>query len=228
MKSLSQYNSEHNFLFEFRETRIKKCIKIIRNLNRGCFLDIGCSTGEWGEFWLKDGWDVFGIDIDKMHLNEAESKGVKASYCDLNREKLPFNDNFFDLIFAGEVIEHLIDTDGFLQELHRCLKPGGFILITTPNLVSIENRVRILFGLYPLWVDYRLQGSGHVRAYTTTVLKKQLQESGFKVRKTTGNWAPFIPQRFFNDIQLPWLSFTGSLFPRMAMDIIVLAQKSMS
>lgn len=228
MKSLSQFNSEHNFLFEFRETRIKKCIKIIRNLNRGCFLDIGCSTGEWGEFWLKDGWDVFGIDIDKMHLSEAERRGVKASYCDLNREKLPFNDNSFDLIFAGEVIEHLIDTDGFLQELHRCSKPGGFILITTPNLVSIENRLRILFGLYPLWVDYRLQGSGHVRAYTTTVLKQQLQESGFKVRKTTGNWIPFIPQRFLNDIQLPWLSFTGSLFPRMAMDIIVLAQKSMS
>jgi hypothetical protein len=59
-------------------------------------------------------------------------------------------------------------------------------------------------------------------------LKQQLQESGFKVRKTTGNWIPFIPQRFLNDIQLPWLSFTGSLFPRMAMDIIVLAQKSMS
>jgi 2-polyprenyl-3-methyl-5-hydroxy-6-metoxy-1,4-benzoquinol methylase len=226
MKNISEYNSEHKFLFEFRETRIKKCIKIINSLNKGSFLDIGCSTGEWGEYWLNNGWDVYGIDIDKMHLLEAESRGIKASYCDLNKEKLPYSDNSIDLIFAGEVIEHLIDTDTFIHELYRCLKPGGFLLITTPNLVSIENRLRILFGVYPVWVDYRLQGSGHVRTYTPSVLRKQLRAFGFKIRKTTGNWVPLIPQRFLNDIQAPWLSFTGTLFPRLAMDMIVLARKS--
>jgi 2-polyprenyl-3-methyl-5-hydroxy-6-metoxy-1,4-benzoquinol methylase len=226
MRNISEYNSAHKFLFEFRETRIKKCIRIIKNLDKGTFLDIGCSTGEWGEYWLKKGWDVFGVDIDTMHLREAENKGLKASYCDLNKDKLPFSDSFFDLIFAGEVIEHLIDTDGFINELYRCLKPGGHILITTPNLVSFENRLRMLFGIYPVWVDYRLQGSGHVRAYTPTVLKRQLRSSGFKIRKTTGNWVPFIPQKFLNDIDFPWLSFSGSLLPGLAMDIIVLARKT--
>ena len=225
MKSLSKYNSEKYFLLEFKETRIKKCIKIIKNQKRGRFLDIGCSTGVWGQYWIKNGWDVFGIDINKEQLIKSEEKGIKTSHCDLNTDKLPFEDNFFDLIFAGEVIEHLIDTDGFLQELYRCVKPGGFVLLTTPNLVSFENRIRSLLGIYPIWVDYRLHGSGHIRAYTPSILRRQLKSFGFKIMKTTGNWVPFVPQRYLDDINAPWLSFTGTIFPGLSMDIIILAEK---
>jgi 2-polyprenyl-3-methyl-5-hydroxy-6-metoxy-1,4-benzoquinol methylase len=225
MKNISEYNSKRKFQYEFRETRIKKCISIINKLKKGSFLDIGCSTGEWGQLWMKSGWDVSGIDIDKEHLKDAENKGLKTSYCDLNSDNIPYNDNSFDLIFAGEIIEHLIDTDGFITELYRCVKPGGFVLITTPNLVSFENRIRILFGKYPMWVDYRLQGSGHIRAYTPATLRKQLRTIGFSIKKTTGNWVPFVPQNILNDIQAPWLSFTGSIFSGIAMDIIILAQK---
>jgi 2-polyprenyl-3-methyl-5-hydroxy-6-metoxy-1,4-benzoquinol methylase len=225
MKSISDYNSEHFFLFEFKETRIKKCIKIIKNLEKGCFLDIGCSTGDWGQYWIRNGWDVFGIDINKELLTKSNEKGIKTSYCDLNAEKIPYKDNSFDLIFAGEVIEHIIDTDGFLKELYRCVKPGGFVLLTTPNLVSFENRIRSLLGKYPIWVDYRLQGSGHIRAYTPTILRHQLRSFGFKIKKITGNWVPFVPQKYLDDIKVPWLSFTGTIFPRLSMDIIILAEK---
>jgi 2-polyprenyl-3-methyl-5-hydroxy-6-metoxy-1,4-benzoquinol methylase len=225
MQNISEYNSEQEFYYEFKETRIKKCIKIIERLNRGVLLDIGCSTGEWGQYWIKNGWDVFGIDINKEQLTKSEEKGIKTSYCDLNTDKIPYKDNSFDLIFAGEVIEHLIDTDGILKELYRCAKPGGFVLLTTPNLVSFENRLRSVLGIYPKWVDYRLQGSGHVRAYTPAILKHQLRSSGFKITKVTGNWIPFIPQKYLDDIKAPWLSFTGSIFPGLAMDIIILAEK---
>jgi len=200
-------------------------MKIIKKIKKGYFLDIGCSTGEWGQYWIRHGWDVSGTDINRDHLRESEKKGIKISYCDLNTEKLPYRNDFFDLIFAGEIIEHLIDTDGFLEEVYRCLRPGGFLLLTTPNLVSFENRLRSVLGFYPKWVDYRLQGSGHIRAYTLPALKHQLRSTGFKVKKVTGNWVPFIPQRFADDVKFPCLSFTGSLFPGLAMDIIVLAEK---
>lgn len=225
MKNISEYNSEKTFLFEFKETRIKKCIKIIEKLKKGSFLDIGCSTGVWGEYWIKNGWEVFGIDIDKVHLKESEKKGIKTSYCDLNKDKMPYKDNTFDLIFAGEVIEHLIDTDGFIKELYRCVKPCGFVLLTTPNLVSFENRIRSLMGIYPIWVDYRLHGSGHIRAYTPSILRRQLRSFDFKIVTMTGNWVPFIFQKFLDDIKAPWLSFTGTILPRLAMDIIILVKK---
>ena len=225
MKNISEYNAKRDFLYELKETRLKKCIKIINSLKKGALLDIGCSTGEWGQYWIKNGWDVFGIDINRDQLTEAEEKGIKTSYCDLNSDNLPFPDKFFDLIFAGEVIEHLTDTDGFVRDLYRCIRHGGFLLLTTPNLVSFENRLRFVLGRYPIWVDYRLRGSGHIRAYTPSILRRQLESFGFKITKTTGNWVPFIPQKFTDDIKAPWLSFTGSVFPSLAMDIIILAEK---
>ena len=61
-------------------------------------------------------------------------------------------------------------------------------------------------------VNYNLAGSGHVRAYTPGVLKKQLRDHGFRIVLHKGNWVPFIPQHFVNDIDVPWLAITGECF----------------
>lgn len=225
MKTISDYNIATKFTYEMRESRLKKCVKIIKSLQPGRLLDIGCSNGFWASYWTDLGWKCSGVDIDKEHVEIARQRGIDAKHCDLNSAPLPFEDQSFDLIFAGEVIEHLIDTDGFIRELQRCVRPGGFVLITTPNLVSFENRVRILLGVYPIWVNYNLAGSGHVRAYTPRILKKQLREHGFQVVVHKGNWVPFVPQRFVNDINMPFLAITGDILPSLSMDIIMLAQR---
>ena len=89
---------------------------------------------------------------------------------------LPISNACLDAVFAGEIIEHLVDTDSFIAEIARVLRPGGHAVITTPNLASFENRLRLLAGIYPIWVDHRVGGAGHVRAYTARVLKKQLAQ----------------------------------------------------
>lgn len=226
MKNVSNYNAMRDFQYEFRESRIKKCISIMDQMIPGHLLDIGCSVGNWAAYWTNRGWKASGIDINAENIESAQTKGITAKVCDLNNESIPFADNSFDLVFAGEVIEHLIDTDGFLKEIRRCLRPDGYLLLTTPNLSSFENRLRIMLGYYPVWVNYNLDGCGHVRAYTPPVLKKQLKQNGFHVIKHTGNWVPFVPQFLLNDIQLPCLSVTGSIFPNLSMDIIVLAKYS--
>ena len=198
---------------------------MIERLPPGKLLDIGCSTGDWAIHWKEKGWNPYGLDIDDDHVRISVKRGIAAEVCDLNAERIPFTEEIFDLIFAGEIIEHLVDTDGFLDELNRCLAPGGHLILTTPNLASFENRIRLLLGVYPIWLDHRLKGSGHVRAYTPTVLKRQLREHGFEIIKQTGNWVPFIPQRITDDVRIPALAVTGSLFPSLAMDIIILARK---
>jgi len=225
MSTISSFNSGLTFEYELRESRLKKCQRIIQTLPAGRMLDIGCSTGEWGVYWQHRGWEASGIDIDRKHLEIARRRQIDARLCDLNHDPLPFERCYFDLIFAGEVIEHLIDTDYFLDEVERCLRPGGALLITTPNLASFENRVRILLGMYPKWMNYNLSGSGHVRDYTPRILKKQLREHGLEVSLHTGNWVPFIPQHFLSDLDAPILSVTGDLLPSLAMDIIMLARK---
>lgn len=229
MDNLSTFNRNRGFTLNLRESRVKKTIRIIQGLSpKGRLLDIGCSTGQWALFWKNNGWESFGIDVNEDHVSQTTELGITARLCDLNSQQIPFADNYFDVIIAGEVIEHLIDTDSFIREIYRCLKAGGYLLITTPNLVSFENRIRILLGIYPIWVDYRLTNSGHVRAYTPRVLKKQLKSLGFKVVKHTGNWVPFIPQRILSDIQCPILAITGSLLPSLSMDIIMLACKDVN
>jgi len=225
MRTASVYNEAKKFTYELKESRLKKCCNIMEPLPVGRLLDIGCSTGDWAAYWQDRGWQCSGVDIDKEHVEFARGRGIDAKYCDLNHDQLPFENHSFDLIFAGEVIEHLVDTDGFVSELHRCLRSGGHVLITTPNLVSFENRLRILLGIYPAWVNYNLAGSGHVRAYTPRVLRNQLGEHGFKVVLHKGNWVPFIPQHFLTDIDLPALAVTGDLLPNLAMDIIMLARR---
>jgi SAM-dependent methyltransferase len=225
MRTVSEYNAATKFIYEMKESRLKKCARIIERLPVGRMLDIGCSTGDWALHWQGKGWECAGVDIDQHHVQLARQRGIDAQYCDLNKGPLPFDDDRFDLVFAGEIIEHLVDTDGFLSELWRCVRPGGSALITTPNLASFENRIRLLLGIYPIWLNYNLAGSGHVRGYTPRVLKKQLLEHGFEVTIHKGNWVPFIPQRFLNDIDVPLLAVTGELLPSLAMDIIVLARR---
>jgi SAM-dependent methyltransferase len=175
--------------------------------------------------WKKNGWSAAGIDINAQNVTAARNAGLEAHVCDLNRDPIPFSDGSFDLVFAGEVIEHLVDTDGFVSEIHRVCKQGGNVLLTTPNLASFENRARLLFGVYPKWLNYNLDGSGHVRGYTPGALKRQLSNHGFQIVKHTGNWVPFIPQRLVDDVKVPALAVTGDILPNLAMDIIVLARK---
>jgi 2-polyprenyl-3-methyl-5-hydroxy-6-metoxy-1,4-benzoquinol methylase len=225
MQSVSEYNQTRTFEYEMAESRLRKCARLIEKLPPGVILDIGCSTGTWAAYWMSKGWVACGVDVDRKHVDVARTKGIDAHYCDLNSDPLPFSDEHFDLVFAGEVIEHLVDTDGFLAEVARCTKPGGHVLITTPNLASFENRVRLLFGVYPNWLNYNLKGSGHVRGYTSRVLKKQLNAHGLRVIRHLGNWVPFIPQYFTDDVKIPILAITGDWFPSLSMDIMVMARK---
>lgn len=85
-------------------------------------LDVGCRDGYWSEKLKARGYDVTSIDIETSY----------GRVVDANR-RLPFGDASFDLIWCSEVIEHLRDPEFTLAEFKRVLRPGGQLLMTTPN-----------------------------------------------------------------------------------------------
>jgi SAM-dependent methyltransferase len=98
---------------------------------------------------------------------------------DLTRP-LPLRSGTLDGVFAGEIIEHLFEPIAFLRECHRVLVPGGAIVVTTPNLATLRDRVRFLLGRSPRQVDphhpyLRL----HIRPFTASSLVRAFTAVGF-------------------------------------------------
>jgi len=229
LKTLSDYNLEKfaSLVTDLRESRLRKVTRLIAEERPGSLLDIGCGNGEFSSRFLPLGFTVCGIDLTESQLEIARGRGLEARRHDLAAGPLPYEDGAFDIVFAGEVIEHLVDTTSFLRELRRVVRPGGCAIITTPNLASFENRIRLLFGVYPAWAEYKLEGGqGHVRSYTPATLRRHLHENNFAVERHLGNWVPFFPQRYADDVRMPFLAKTGDWFPGLAMDIIMKARRT--
>lgn len=207
-----------------RESRLQKAYRFIAEEPPGRLLDLGCGGGEFSARFRALGWQVCGVELIETQAARARALGIQVAAGEVSGG-LPFLAEEFDLVFAGELIEHLLDTDGFLAEISRVLRRGGALVLTTPNLASFENRLRLLLGRYPNWVDVRLGSSGHVRAYTPRVLIAQLVAHGFQVERHVGNWVPIIPQRFTDDVKWPWLQMTGDWWPSLAMAIILKCRK---
>ena len=159
-------------------------------------LDLGCGNGTQTKYIVKlvSATEAYGIDINQTYLKEAEKTGINGIRADLNTDKLPFDDDYFDLIILSEVIEHLLNPDNALKEAYRVLKSGGIFIITTPNLSSWMNRIYLLLGYQPpdMEVSTKIRVgnpwrtgalSGHIRPFTALAMKELLAYYGFTVKQ---------------------------------------------
>ena len=96
-------------------------------------LDVGCGIGMYSQAFFNEGADVFGIDIDKENIQKAKKLMPGISFLVDESENLPFENNFFDIVFLHEVLEHVKDDKKTISECFRVLKPGGKIIIFSPN-----------------------------------------------------------------------------------------------
>lgn len=226
-RSLAGYNRDlfAERVFEPRESRLRKALALLAAEQRGRALDVAAGSGIVSELLAAQGWEVSAVELSESLAEQVRARGVDdVRLHELGSGPLPFADGTFRLVFAGEIVEHLVDTTGFLEDVRRVLAPGGVLLLTTPNLASLENRIRLLLGVYPRWVDSELAGEGHVRAYTAPVLRRQLERIGFSVEAVTGNFVPVVPQQFLNDVLFPPLARTGDWLPRLSQGLVVKAR----
>jgi ubiquinone/menaquinone biosynthesis C-methylase UbiE len=110
-------------------------------------LDLGCDDGEWTlTLAERIGANcIYGIEIVDEQIQKAKKRGIKVTKSDLNA-KFPFRKNYFDVIHANQVIEHVASLDRFVQEMYRILKPGGCVIVSTENQCSWHNILATILG----------------------------------------------------------------------------------
>ncbi len=124
-----------NFLLE-------SVISNFSGLPKGKILDLGCGEGEYSKRLKDSGFDVISGDIDSARFKYKDEIGFK--YCDITN-KLPFADNTFDYVLLLEVIEHLRNPYAVISEINRIIKENGFLILSTPNILSLKSRFRFIF-----------------------------------------------------------------------------------
>jgi len=107
-----------------------------------------------------------------------------------------------DFVIMSEVIEHLVDPDGTLDEVRRILVPGGLLLLSTPNMAAWFNRLLLPLGVQPVFTEVSLRGIygrpgtevvGHLRVFTHRALVGLLRASGFTEVTITGAPGKVVP-----------------------------------
>ena len=143
-------------------------------------LSIACSDGIIEEkIKMKFGMEVHGIDAARKSLERAKSRGIVIKYGDIS-ESLPYPTGYFNFIFAGEIFEHILNIRSLFVEINRVLKTNGYLIVTTPNLAQIDDRIKFIFGKSPRQISplhpYLYL---HIRPFTFGSLKLALSSHGF-------------------------------------------------
>ena len=110
-------------------------------------LDLGCRSGALTRHFL-DGNEVVGLDVDAAALAKAAALGIEPLRANVE-EPLPFEDERFDAVVAGELLEHLRFPDALVAEIRRVLQPGGVLAGSVPNAFRLQSRLRFLRGRPP-------------------------------------------------------------------------------
>jgi 2-polyprenyl-6-hydroxyphenyl methylase/3-demethylubiquinone-9 3-methyltransferase len=153
-------------------------------------LDVGCGEGQLTAELAGAGTAVVGIDVAEEALRRARSQHPSLDLRIVPADGTwPLEDSSFDVVWAGETIEHVADTATWLSEVWRVLRPGGTLLLSTPAHGRLRMLVLALSGrAFDAHFDPR---SDHLRFYSRRSLARQLEELGFeRVRVRTAGGPP--------------------------------------
>jgi len=135
-----------------------------------------------------------GIDWSAGALRQARARSLSVLRGSVT-PRLPLADGTADVVVMSELIEHLVDPDAAIAEVRRVLRPGGSLLLSTPNLAAWYNRGLLAAGIQPVFSEVSLHGvfgrpgrvvAGHLRLFTRRALTEFLAAGGFRCVTVTG------------------------------------------
>jgi SAM-dependent methyltransferase len=195
----SDWGYERRFFLdtEHRYTKMHRLLREGGDLAGARIVDVGLSRGLLLErFRRYPRVDLAGTEIDPAEIEHARARGLEPIRHFVNVfegarmvARLPFDDASADVVLAGEVLEHIVDTEAFLIEVLRVLRPGGATVLSTPNILWWKYRLGLLAGRYPDALEHRARYGddfGHVRIFTPRLLADLLDEVGFEDVRVVG------------------------------------------
>jgi len=156
-------------------------------------LDLGCRYGALTRVYAS-GNEVVGVDVDREALEHAAKLGIETHWADVD-EPLPFDDASFDVVVAGELLEHVRDPAALVAEARRALRPEGTFVGSVPNAFRLKNRLRFLVGLQP---D---NDPTHLHLFSPRDLRELLQDFGdVHMQFAASRFLRLHPRLFANEI----------------------------
>jgi ubiquinone/menaquinone biosynthesis C-methylase UbiE len=199
------------------ETVLERIAKSLPKSGPLMHLDIGAGNG----LLLRLVRERFGFEQSACDYTDDFIKysAVPVDRVNLDEQRLPYPDSHFDLVTCVETIEHLENFRALLREIYRVLKPGGVVIITTPNILNLRSRLRFLtFGFHSMFGPLHVQAQenfdtrGHISPTSWFYLGHALLQSGFEnlsvtvdrfQRRSIFGLAFFYwPTRFFGALSL--------------------------
>ena len=202
-----------------------------RQAGSAVIIDVGCGDGAVLAVAARHNPDhrFTGLDWSAAAVQRARGLGLTVLVAGVDRPGLPIADGAADVLIMSELIEHLVDPDWAVGEVRRVLRPGGSLLLSTPNLAAWYNRGLLAFGFQPVFSEVSLRGVygrpgrvvvGHLRLFTRRALAEFLAASGFRCVRIVG--------ATYHDI--PWslrpLDRAFCLWPSAASILLVHATKA--
>lgn len=146
--------------------RVEKAARFVPTSRK--LLDVGCGDGILIHFIKNRVSEVYGIDNLSPDLQKAKKRGLITKLVNLDKEKLPFNNNTFDVVTCLDVIEHVKDPSIMLKEIYRVLKKNGVIILSTPNIRFSDHLFALIFkGIFPKTsISEAEYDGGHIHFFT--------------------------------------------------------------
>lgn len=126
-------------------------LRLVQPRTGGVLLDVGCADGSDAVTLAERAGveRVLGLELADQFIEPARAKGLDVQKADITRP-WPLDDASVDVVHSNQVIEHLAETDHFMREIRRVLRPGGYAIVSTNNLASWHNIVALILGWQPL------------------------------------------------------------------------------